>query len=149
MILGDLNNTGLTSGLSPEIAEALNWIRQHLKDEFHPGKTEVIPGRITVNREEVAMTPKEKKMIECHRRFIDIHVPLTEVEVIGWASTANLKNLLEPYDEEKDIEFYGDTAQVHIPVYPGQFAIFFPEDGHAPNIGIGNHRKFCVKIAIV
>ena len=46
------------------------------------------------------------------------------------------------------VEFFGDEPQCHITVRPGQFIIFFPEDAHAPNIGIGNHRKLCVKIAI-
>lgn len=148
MILGELNNPGKTDGISQEINEALSWAKEHIRDKFQPGKTELASGRITVNHEEVAMTPKEKKMLECHRRYIDIHIPLTEVEVIGWSALNNLRNLIEPYDEEKDIEFYGDTAQVHIPVYPGQFVIFFPEDAHAPNIGIGNHRKLCIKIPV-
>ena len=36
---------------------------------------------------------------------------------------------------EKDITKYGDTkAQTYVTVEPGQFAIFFPQDGHAPCI---------------
>lgn len=148
MILGDLNTTGSISRLRPEIETALNWIKQHFKDEFKPGKTEIASGKIIANLETVAMIPKEKQLLEAHKRYIDIHVPISEVEVIGWAATSNLKNCIKPYDPEKDIEFYGDTAQFHIPVYPGQYAIFFPEDAHAPNIGIGTHHKFCIKIAI-
>ena len=52
------------------------------------------------------------------------------------------------YDQEKDVEFYGDEPQSYISVYPGQCVIFFPEDAHAPNIGVGRHKKLCVKIAI-
>ncbi len=148
MILGDLNATERIANLSNEIAEALKWISSHRKDEFKPGKIEIIPNKIYVNCEEVAMIPREKQMLEAHRRYIDIHIPISETEIIGWAHIDNLKNVLHPYDDERDIEFYGDKPQVHLPVYPGQYAIFFPEDAHAPNIGIGNHRKFCIKIAI-
>ena len=39
----------------------------------------------------------------------------------------------------------GDTQWI---IRPGQFVIFFPEDAHAPNIGIGRHKKLCIKIAV-
>ena len=80
--------------------------------------------------------------------FIDIHIPLTEDEYIGWSHTSYLNNLIEKYDEEKDIEFYGDAAQNIFRVCRHQAAVFFPEDAHAPNIGVGIHHKLCIKIPV-
>jgi beta-galactosidase beta subunit len=52
------------------------------------------------------------------------------------------------YDGERDICFYGDSATIMLHVRVGQMAVFFPEDAHAPNIGIGTHRKLCIKIPV-
>ncbi len=146
MILGDINNCNNISSLNPNISKALQWLKEHYKERFPKGVIEIEEGKIRVNCEEIAMMPQQ--MLEAHRRYIDIHVPQSEEETIGWAPINSLKNCITPYNEEKDIEFYGDASQCLIQVRPGQFAIFFPEDAHAPNIGIGNHRKLCVKIAI-
>lgn len=148
MILGNLNDTARLQSLGDDFTIALQWINDHIKETLTKGTIEIIPGKIHVNCEEVAMIPKEKQHIEAHRKYIDIHVPISGKEVIGWSAVRDLKNALQDYDEERDIIFYGDAPQCTIPVLPGQFAVMFPEDGHAPNIGTGIHRKFCVKILI-
>ena len=38
------------------------------------------------------------------------------------------------YDAAKDITFYDGPAEKYIKVCPGEFVIFFPQDGHAPCI---------------
>ncbi len=146
MILGDINNCHNTTLTNPRISKALEWIKAHYNERFQKGVIEIDEGVIRVNCEEVIMVPQQ--MLEAHRRYIDIHVPQSGEETIGWAPTPNLKNCITPYNDEKDIEFYGDAPQCLFSVHPGQFAILFPEDAHAPNIGTGNHRKLCIKIAI-
>ena len=54
----------------------------------------------------------------------------------------------EPNNEEKDIAFFVDRPTAYTKIYPGQFAIYFPEDGHAPGIGEGNIRKVIVKVQV-
>ena len=149
MIIGPLNDTSILSHLAPEIAESLRWVIAHRRDSFSNGQiVEIIPGVASAKHEVAPMGPAEKAHLEAHRRFIDIHVPLSSEETIGWRPVANLKNCISPYDDANDIIFYGEAAQALFPVLPGQFAIFFPEDAHAPNIGAGMHKKFCIKIAI-
>lgn len=46
----------------------------------------------------------------------------------------------------KDIRFFDDEPETFYTLRPGQFTIFFPEDGHAPMIGEGNVRKIIVKV---
>ncbi|MBO7381938.1 MAG: YhcH/YjgK/YiaL family protein [Muribaculaceae bacterium] len=149
MIIGTLNDTSILNHLNPVLAQALQWVIDHRRDTFTPGQSgEICPGKVFAKYEAAAMGPAEKARLEAHRRFIDIHVPLTSEETIGWRPVCDLRNCVAPYDEEADIIFYGDAAQALIPVLPGQFAICFPEDAHAPNIGAGMHRKFCIKISI-
>lgn len=83
--------------------------------------------------------------METHDKYIDIQMPLTAVETMGWKATNELKEPTAPYNPEKDITFFADKPTTYIEVQPGEFAIFFPKDGHAPGIAEGNlpqsHRK--------
>ena len=73
---------------------------------------------------------------------------LKGTEIIGWAPVESLKHKREEYDADRDVAFYGDAAHSLLHVKVGQMAVFFPEDAHAPNIGLGNHRKLCIKIPL-
>lgn len=147
MILCNIEDAGRYSSLSPLVAKAIEWLQKYNPADFAEGKIDLGDG-IVVKCQSPALLPREKARLEAHRRFIDIQVPLKGVEVMGWAAVASLKHTLVPYDEAKDVAFYGDTSTSLLHVHPGQMAVFFPEDGHAPNIGIGNHRKLCIKIPV-
>ncbi len=148
MVLGDLKYIETYTSLSQEIALALRWVAAQAKEPFTKGIVELKAGKVIAQNEEVAMIQREKLMLEAHRRYIYIHVPISGEANMGWSSINNVKNTISEYDEDNDVVFYGDAPQRIFPVYPGQFTIFFPEDAHAPNIGIGNHKKLCIKIAV-
>lgn len=151
MIVCQIAEASRYLGLGDGIDKAINWLLNNLERDFVKG-TDVIgqcaAGEITVKCEEPALMPREKAALEAHKKFIDIHVPLKGPETIGWAPVSELKHVRVPYDCEKDIAFFGDSAQALVHVKPGQMAVMFPEDAHAPNIGLGNHRKLCIKIPV-
>ena len=91
---------------------------------------------------------KKDAAIETHKKYIDIQMPLLGVEKIGWKPGCELQEESTPYNEQKDIAFYIDRPTAYTKIYPGQFAIYFPEDGHAPGIGQGNIRKVIVKVQV-
>ena len=149
MIVCDIADAHRFKGLSPLIGEAIEWLESYRDDNFVKGTVEIgAEGRIRVNSEEPHLRAPEVSELEAHRRYIDIHVPLKNSETIGWASVAGLKYPHGGYDDERDTCFYGDSATCLLHVRVGQIAIFFPEDAHAPNIGIGTHRKLCIKIPV-
>jgi len=148
MILSTIKDGATYSAISPLVKEAIEWLQNWNEADFKPGKVE-LPSGIVIKFQEPALVPAEKARFEAHKRFIDIQVPLKGPEVMGWVPVEELKNVLEPYNETKDVAFFGDSAVNLVNVYPGQMALFFPEDGHAPNIGIGNHRKLCIKIPVI
>ena len=51
-----------------------------------------------------------------------------------------------PYYAEKDITFIEGLAETYVAVKPGMFAIFFPQDGHAPGITPDGVKKVIVKV---
>lgn len=147
MILCNIKDAWRYSALSPLMAKAIEWLENYNQSEFVDGQID-LGGGMLVKCQSPALLPREKSRLEVHRRFIDIQVPVKGVEIMGWAPVDSLKHPLVAYDDAKDVAFYGDTSASLLHVHPGQMAIFFPEDAHAPNIGIGNHRKIVVKIPV-
>lgn len=148
MILCALKHSARYGRISSGLATALEWLSEHFNDNFVTGVTDIDrQAGIYAKFEEPAMVTRDKAALEAHRRYIDIHVPLQGAETIGWADCNKLR-YGRGYDTEKDIEFFGDAAMTELNVTPGQIAIFFPDDAHAPNIGTGRHRKICIKIPV-
>ncbi len=148
MILCNLSDSKKYGAISERLDIALAWLRDNADNYPEAGTSvEIAPG-VTVKSQAVALVPADKTALEAHRRFIDIQMPLKTGEAIGWADVRDLKIPRDEYNESKDVAFYGDAAQTIVHVRPGQLAILFPEDAHAPNIGLGNHRKLVVKVAV-
>lgn len=112
------------------------------------GKTELEGDRLIVNINSFCGKEKAEAVIETHKKYIDIQLPLLGVEKIGWKAGTELQEESIPYNEENDIAFYVDRPTAYTKIYPGQFAVYFPEDGHAPGIGQGNIRKVIVKVRV-
>jgi len=85
---------------------------------------------------------------ECHDKFIDIQLCIKGNEEIGWKPRHACSQVKNEYNAEKDVAFYSDTPDMFFQLTDGQFAIFFPEDVHAPMIGGGNIKKMVIKVAI-
>ncbi|HSP40966.1 MAG TPA: YhcH/YjgK/YiaL family protein, partial [Gillisia sp.] len=52
------------------------------------------------------------------------------------------------YNSEKDVRFYNDIPDMYFQLTNNQFAIFYPEDVHAPMIGNGEIKKLVFKVKI-
>lgn len=148
MILDSLNNTVKVERLHPLFKKAFDYIKETDFSKVEDGKYELDGSRLFINV--ASLTGKDKKdaAIETHKKYIDIQLPLLGVEKIGWKPGCELQEESIPYDEAKDIAFYVDRPTAYTKIYPGQFAVYFPEDGHAPGIGEGNIRKVIVKVQV-
>ena len=89
---------------------------------------------------------KEEAKLETHNQFIDIQIPLSGVEVMGYTPRTDLPE--EAYNAEKDITFYKGLAKDYLTITPGMFAIFFPQDGHAPGVTPDGVKKVIVKVRV-
>lgn len=92
----------------------------------------------------------EDPLWENHRAYIDIQVLLSGTERVQWAPSSELA-VVKPYDAEKDIARYSGAAKLEFALIPGQFAVFFPADGHRVKLhanGPGHVKKAVIKIAL-
>jgi YhcH/YjgK/YiaL family protein len=94
---------------------------------------------------------EEDARYEAHQKYIDIQYVVSGKELIGVAPMSHKKDVLEPYDSTKDIEFLTVTGGENRPAMPDRFFIFFPEDAHRPGLkDTGNSpvRKIVVKVKV-
>lgn len=148
MIIDSLKNTAPYEQMNPLFKKAFEYIRTLDFSKLEVGKTILDGDNLFVSVNDSTLKSKETAKLEVHNSYIDIQLPISKEETFGWTSRANLKSETAPFNNEKDIQFFNDTPDSYITIKPGDFLIFFPEDGHAPCVGEGNILKIIVKVKI-
>jgi YhcH/YjgK/YiaL family protein len=110
------------------------------------GKVELDGKNLFANVVKTTGKTAETAKLETHNLYIDIQVPVTAAETMGWIAGNKLKNVTDSYNSEKDITFFADKATNFINVQPSEFVVFFPEDGHQPEISDDQHKKIIIKV---
>lgn len=146
MVVDTLENLDKYVSLNPLFAQAVEFIKSHNLQAMEVGKTELKGTDLVVNIAQTAPKTKEQAKLETHNAFIDIQIPLSGTEVMGYTAGKDCVPANAPYNAEKDITFFEGLAEDYIAVKPGMFAIFFPQDGHAPGITPDGVKKVIVKV---
>ena len=147
MIIDTLDNLGKYATVNPQFAKAIEYLEATDLKAQEVGKVELQGKDLVVNFSVAKGKTKEQAMLETHRNFIDIQIPLSCTEVMGYTPACNLPD--GEYNAEKDITKFALPSEAYIPVHPGMFAIFFPQDGHAPCITDEESiRKVVVKVRV-
>jgi YhcH/YjgK/YiaL family protein len=133
MIIDTIDNLGKYVALNPLFADVVEFLNSHDLQTLEAGKYPIKDKDLFLNLQVAKQRTKETAFLETHVEMIDIQIPVTAAETFGYTPLCDLPAF--DYNAEKDITKYGDTkAQTYVTVNPGQFAIFFPQDGHAPCI---------------
>lgn len=146
MILDSLKNAGLYNSVNPRFAKTFEYL---LKTDF----SALADGRYEIDGDEIYMMVQERDLkkpedaaLEVHDRYIDIQLILEGRESFGWSDRAALSSPRGEMDTTKDILFYDDKPSTYFTLGPGEMAVLFPGDGHAPLVGDGRVRKCIVKV---
>lgn len=140
MIYDKIDNIEYYKGLSPNIALALDFLKQ-MKPDTAVGIYQINP-RVKAIVSEYETKVKNEACFEAHRKNIDIQYLLKGEERISSMPIERL-TLTQPYSEANDAAFYsseGVRAQ-EITIGDGYFAVFFPQDGHMPQLSVGEPMK--------
>lgn len=150
MILGSLKNTETIEKLHPLFKRAFDYLKTADLESIPAdgSKIELDGNRLFLSVNEYQGKAHEEAKAEAHQRYIDIQVPIKGFELMGWIGLSECNEIQMSYNPEKDLVFYGDAVSSYVQVSPGEFAIFFPEDVHAPGIGFGTIKKAVVKVLI-
>lgn len=119
----------------------------YLKSEIN----DLVLGRYEVADGIIAMVSEYKTkeiaegFIEAHRKYIDIQIMLKGEEKIG---VCNIDTCIkEPYDMQNDLQKLRGNVKF-MTLKPGYFTVFFPNDGHMPQIKTGINSEYVKKLVI-
>lgn len=147
MVVAPLSEFGTYINLNPlfeKVEQALITL-----DFSKPGEKIYIEGEnlIAIPSFNKARSANEA-LLESHDKYIDIQICLQGEETIGWRNRESCTAIKDPYNPTNDITFYSDEPAFYITLKPNQFAIFYPDDCHAPLIGNGFIKKVVFKVRL-
>jgi YhcH/YjgK/YiaL family protein len=148
MIVDTLSNGNRYIGLHKRFARAFEYIAQQDLNKLEPGKYPVDGTDIHVSVSLKDGYKSADAKFEAHNNYIDIQVCIAGTEQLGWKPRNTCVQPVADYNAEKDVIFYSDRPDMYFQMKPGQFAIFFPEDVHAPMIGEGPIKKLVIKVKL-
>ncbi|WP_277085937.1 YhcH/YjgK/YiaL family protein [Porphyromonas catoniae] len=149
MILGNLQDSARYDALHPLFREVFEYIKTHDLLHTETGRIELRGDDLFINNVEPTTKSKAEQPLEVHETYLDIHVLLEGKERIGWIPASLCHKPQGTFDKENDFILYDDEPTSYVDLLPGQFAIVYPEDAHAPMIGDGDTiRKLIVKVRV-
>jgi biofilm protein TabA len=149
MIVDTLKNAPKYYAVHPLFEKAFAYIRQTDLAAAADGKVDIAEGLKAIFSNAPGKTKEAStSKFECHNKNIDIQFCIRGVETIGWKPRESCVAPNGEYNAEKDVLFFSDKPDMFFQLTDGQFAIFFPEDVHAPMIGEGDIKKLVMKVKI-
>jgi YhcH/YjgK/YiaL family protein len=132
MIIDTLNNLEKYILLNPLFLHVVEYLKKNDIREAASGKFELQGKDLFVNITTAKGKSIDEAILETHQKMIDIQIPLSCAETYGYTPLYHLPEA--DYNVENDISKYEGLAESYVTCEPGMFAIFFPQDGHAPCI---------------
>ena len=111
------------------------------------GRHDIAPG-LYVNRDNAVGLGRQGRVMELHRKYIDVQIALDRPDVIGCKPAATCRQLHQAYDPSRNMEFFADPPDDWLTLPVGSFAIFLPTDAHAPLAMDGAIQKAIFKMAM-
>lgn len=148
MVIGSLKNTARFEGLNPYFKMVFDYVKSHDLSNAEPGRIVLDGDNAYINIAHVDGKDKSAAVLETHNEYIDVQILLSGEETFAWRPRVALVKEKGEYSVQDDISFYADDVKLYFTLSVGEFAIFFPEDGHAPCIGNGKIKKLIAKVRV-
>ena len=150
MIYDNIVNLETYAGISEDIRVGLEYL-QKVAPDVEKGVHEISP-RVKAIVSEYTTKKVNENGYEAHRQYIDIQYLVRGAEKICSLPLECLKET-QPYSEKDDAALYQqkDVHPQEMLIGNGYFAIFFPQDGHMPQLCAGEPvdvKKIVVKVKI-
>ncbi|MBC7828958.1 MAG: YhcH/YjgK/YiaL family protein [Chitinophagaceae bacterium] len=150
MIIDTIKNAEKYYCVHPLFAKAFEYIRSVDLSTLEDGKYEIDGNNLrAIVTNKIGMTAAESSAkFECHDQHIDIQLCMKGVEKLGWKPREACIEQKGDYNPDKDVAYYNDAPDMYFELKDGQFAIFYPEDVHAPMIGQDLIKKMVIKVKL-
>jgi biofilm protein TabA len=147
MIVDTLQNASKYFAVHPLFEKAFQYINSIDLQNQADGKFEIADGlKAIFSNAQGKLKEDSVAKFECHNSNIDIQLCINGVETIGWKPREKCQTPNGEFNTEKDVQLFSDVPDMYFQLTNGQFAIFFPEDVHAPMIGDAEIKKLVIKV---
>ncbi len=145
MLLSCIKNYQNILKFFPQLDIVFDFIINNVSDKTLEGKYDISRGIYAVIQK---CEPKIKKeqLLETHKKYVDLQYVISGKEKIGWKFLDKSFKICKKYNPKQDIAFFSNRPDTYIRLKKGEFAIFFPEDAHAPLCCDNTVKKCIVKI---
>jgi biofilm protein TabA len=133
MILDRLENAELYRPLGKRIALALDYLRRTDFSRTPDGRYDLDANQVFAIVSRYRPKPLVEARWEAHRQYVDVQYVAEGIERMGYAPLSDGVIIRQAYDPQKDLVFY-DAQGDFFHVAAGSFAIFAPNDVHAPGL---------------
>lgn len=144
MILDSLINFKLYAGVHHHFQKVHDYLTNNSLSMLPKGRHDISDNIFLISNKYETINESDT-FIECHRKYIDIQIMIKGSERMGICSRDLCKqsdyNDLEDYQKlEGGLDF--------ITVREGFFTVFFPHDGHMPQLIIDGKPEEVIKIVV-
>jgi YhcH/YjgK/YiaL family protein len=149
MIIDRLGSRFSSASLPPRLRQALEWLRATDLRALPTGRQAIDGDHLFALVQEYTTKSAGDCRWEAHRMYTDVQFVVSGAERMGYANIADARER-ETYDAARDVAFF-EPGEDFVTVRAGMFAIFTPDDVHAPCGAAGKPapvRKVVVKAAI-
>lgn len=145
MILDIIPNADKYVMIHPGFEEAFKFLHTIDPDAFTCGKRYIMDEDVYALADTDSGVGVANAKLESHKKYIEIRFSARGIDNIGWRAVSKCF-LMGEYDSVSDTIYYSDIPDTWFGLVPGMYAVFFPEDAHAPLSVNGNLHTIVIKI---
>ena len=148
MIVASLNNENLECYIKahPRFALAFSALKRLVMEKAEVGKYEIDGKNVFASVQEYDTKPENEKRFELHKDYIDVQYIVSGEDIMG---NETLDKLTALGEYKPDAQFFSINSDYdRLKLSHGDFAIFFPDEPHAPGIAVDDRPKAVKKIVI-
>ncbi len=118
------------------LARGLRWLQSAAIGSLPKGKHEIEGDSLFAMVDEYETRPLDKTRFESHQIYGDIQLIVSGREAIDVCDIGRL-NVSEEYNAQRDVGFFVPPGSAtRLILNASDFAVFFPNDGHRPQIAV-------------
>ena len=114
MILDTLDRLESYGYISPLMDKVLDFFRKTDLSTLEPGRIVLQGDDLFVNVNRQGAQTRQQVPIEAHKEYIDIQVPISSDEEMGFISASFMPAPSVPYSAEKDVAFYPGLCDTYL-----------------------------------
>jgi len=123
--------------IAPEVWDKVKSFLIKTKQAPASGRFQISGDQCYANVSTYSTRELDPDLLEMHKEYLDIQITLEGRELIYCRDTSDLEELV-PYSAGKDIAFYRmkPDCVTELVIGNGNFAIFYPGEGHLPGMNV-------------